>query len=383
MSSKSGINREDVEIAIFCALPIEARAIKNVMDNNPDDPEHSRATKTGPDENAYTLGKMGDRTVVLVHLPSVGKISSTLASTHLKHTYPNIELAILAGICGGVPKDGTKVTRNLGDVVIGTSVHQFDMRRLYPDQDQQSEHSRALLGEPSPEIVAFIKKLQSSKETLLETRQKTISTTMTTLGNKAPELPLWDVLYDANHWHMHHNKQCCTKGEKICEAARRATCEELQCDSDKNNTEHSLRQTELEPKIHFGQVGCGDVVMKSGTDRDNLAKQKRIIALDMEGAGIAMHEGCLFVKSISDYADSHKNKVWQEHASLASAACTKAIIGEWISTDKEELKEMAQKIQNNNIYGNANVGMVTQDATMRDPTFNFGCKMRQAPAGKA
>ncbi|CEI63729.1 unnamed protein product [Fusarium venenatum] len=366
MSRKSGVKRSDVEIAIICALPTEARAIQKLMENTSNDtvgnPDYSGATKTQPDENAYTLGEMDGHPVVLVHMPSVGKISATFASTHLKHTYTAIKLALLAGICGGVPKNGDEVKRRLGDVVIGTSVVQFDMGRQYPDKFEQSEHSQALLGKPSVEIQAFIKKLESSKEVLQQRMQTTIT------ENIATGFRLADDLYDATYWHIHRDADCCIQDEKICDTARRSTCESLHCD----DLDRREKRTELKPIIHFGPVGCGDTVMKSGTHRDNLAKGSKVIALDMEGAGTSMHQACLFVKSISDYADSHKNKDWQEHASLASAACVKAIIGQWHLSDKSALKSQAVRIQNVTVKDSAMVSMVAQDPVLHNATFNLG-----------
>ncbi|XEU97576.1 hypothetical protein FSHL1_002862 [Fusarium sambucinum] len=366
MSSNSGVNRSDVEIAILCALPMEARAFQTLMENTSQDtlsiPDFSDVTKSEPDENAYTLGKMGGYPVVLVHMPSVGKVSATLVSTHLKHTYTAIKLAVLAGICGGVPKDGDEVKRRLGDVVIGTSVVQFDLGRQYPDRFQQSEYSQTLLGNPSAEVQAFIKKLESSKEVLQQRMQTTIA------ANIATGFRLADDLYDATYWHMHRDAQCCSQDEKICDAARRSTCESLHCD----DLDRREKRTELKPIIHFGPVGCGDMVMKCGSHRDTLAKESKIIAFDMEGAGTSMHQACLFVKSISDYADSHKNKHWQEHASLAAAACTKAIIGQWHLSDKAALKAEAARIQNVDIRDNAMVSVVAQDPVMHNATFNLG-----------
>ncbi|KAG8674165.1 hypothetical protein FPOAC2_00166 [Fusarium poae] len=332
MSPKPGVERSDVEIAIICALPIEARAIQTLMENTSKDTvsntDRSEATKTQPDENAYTLGEMGGHPIVLVHMPSVGKVSATFVSTHLKHTYTAIKLALQVGICGGVPKDREEVKRRLGDVVIGTGVVQFDLGRQHPDRFEQSEHSQKLIGKPSVEIQAFIKKLQSSKENLEQIMQKTLAANITS------GFRLMDCLYDATYWHMHRNTECCTQDHKVCDEAKRSTCDSLHCE----DFQLFEKRTELKPVIHFGPVGSGDMVMQCRTHRDTLAKEKGIIAFDMEGVGTSMHQACLFVKGISDYADSHKNKDWQEHASLAAAACAKAIIGQWHLSDKSELK---------------------------------------------
>jgi nucleoside phosphorylase len=39
------------------------------------------------------------------------------------------------------------------------------------------------------------------------------------------------------------------------------------------------------------------------------------------------------IKGVCDYADSHKNKIWQDYAATTAAACMKALLKEWISED--------------------------------------------------
>jgi hypothetical protein len=66
--------------------------------------------------------------------------------------------------------------------------------------------------------------------------------------------------------------------------------------------------------------------MKSGEHRDKLAKAAKIIGFEMEGAGVCDNLRCLIIKGISDYADSHKNKVWQQYAAATAASCCKAFL---------------------------------------------------------
>lgn len=61
--------------------------------------------------------------------------------------------------------------------------------------------------------------------------------------------------------------------------------------------------------------------MKSDTHRDQADKQ--IIAYEMEGAGIWDNIPTLIINAVCDYADSHKNKIWQEYAAATAAACVK------------------------------------------------------------
>jgi nucleoside phosphorylase len=47
----------------------------------------------------------------------------------------------------------------------------------------------------------------------------------------------------------------------------------------------------------------------------------------MEGAGVWDIFPCVVIKGACDYADSHKNKVWQRYAAATAAACMKAFLG--------------------------------------------------------
>ncbi|KAI8204164.1 hypothetical protein K4K52_005063 [Colletotrichum sp. SAR 10_76] len=57
-----------------------------------------------------------------------------------------------------------------------------------------------------------------------------------------------------------------------------------------------------------------------------MAQQHGIIAFEMEGAGVWDEIPCIIVKSVCDYADSHKNKKWQGFAAVAAASATKAVL---------------------------------------------------------
>jgi nucleoside phosphorylase len=82
------------------------------------------------------------------------------------------------------------------------------------------------------------------------------------------------------------------------------------------------------PLVHFGFVGSGDTVMKSGQHRDLTAAQHNLIAFEMEASGIWDNLPCLVIKGVCDYADSHKNKHWQYYAAATAAACMKAVLEE-------------------------------------------------------
>uniref|UniRef100_A0A8H7N716 NB-ARC domain-containing protein n=1 Tax=Bionectria ochroleuca TaxID=29856 RepID=A0A8H7N716_BIOOC len=74
--------------------------------------------------------------------------------------------------------------------------------------------------------------------------------------------------------------------------------------------------------------------MKSGKDRDGIAMEHDIVAFEMEGAGVWDEVPCLIVKGICDYADSHKNKRWQNFAAATAASVMKAILGRYVASER-------------------------------------------------
>ncbi|KAK1656358.1 hypothetical protein BDP81DRAFT_364381 [Colletotrichum phormii] len=86
----------------------------------------------------------------------------------------------------------------------------------------------------------------------------------------------------------------------------------------------------FESRIHVGRIGSGDTVMKSGEHRDRVAQEHNIIAFEMEGAGVWEEIPCVIVKGVCDYADSHKNKLWQDFAAAMAASATKALMERYV-----------------------------------------------------
>lgn len=89
----------------------------------------------------------------------------------------------------------------------------------------------------------------------------------------------------------------------------------------------------MEPKIHYGLIASGNMVVKDGRRRDELFSQLRdrvggeCICFEMEAAGLMNNFPCLVIRGISDYADSHKNRTWRKYAAMTAAAYAKELLG--------------------------------------------------------
>jgi hypothetical protein len=128
-------DRRDFEIAIICALPLEATVIGAVFDKRWNDQTYGKAPR---DSNAYSTGVIGRHNVVLVHMPNMGKVAAAAAAAAaaacLRASFQGIQLALVVGICGGAPF-GKQLSEDiiLGDVVISDGLVQYDLGRQFPN----------------------------------------------------------------------------------------------------------------------------------------------------------------------------------------------------------------------------------------------------------
>jgi hypothetical protein len=80
------------------------------------------------------------------------------------------------------------------------------------------------------------------------------------------------------------------------------------------------------PAIFYGTIASANRLMKDAVIRDSLAKEKEVLCFEMEAAGLMNHFPCQVIRGICDYADSHKNKEWQEYAAMTAAAYAKNLL---------------------------------------------------------
>ncbi|KAL6788675.1 ankyrin repeat-containing domain protein [Trichoderma sp. SZMC 28012] len=152
--------------------------------------------------------------------------------------------------------------------------------------------------------------------------------------------PMNDRLFKPEYLHKHRPPSECatcsnTDGDDSCDSAKKATCEDLGCGELDPRPHSRMPHTSNEPQpiVHFGDMATGDTVMKSGTERDRIAARDKVIAFEMEGAGVwEMLPAALVIKGVCDYADSHKNKTWQDYAAATAAAAAKAFLEHWNTT---------------------------------------------------
>ncbi|KAK4148384.1 nucleoside phosphorylase domain-containing protein [Chaetomidium leptoderma] len=306
--------RADFKIAVICALPIEADAVDALFDHHWDDdgPPYDKAVS---DPNAYSTGAVGRHNVVLAHMPSIGKASAAAVAANCRTSFPNIKLALIVGVCGVVPfRPGNNEAAEtmLGDVIVSDGVVQYDLGRRLPEKFVLKDTLQDALGRPNTEIRALLAKLRGLRGR--KTLQGKMAGYMDVLRGE-PELAAvypgaaQDRLFEATYRHVSDGM----------------LCEECACDGELVSRAR-LEQGDGQPAVHFGLIASGDTVMKSGEDRDVIARQAGVIGFEMEGAGVWDIFPCVVIKGACDYADSHKTKAWQRYAAATAAACMKAFL---------------------------------------------------------
>ena len=328
-------DRRDFEIAIICALPLEASVIGACFDKQWDDQAYGKAPS---DSNAYSTGVIGHHNVVLVHMPNMGKVAAATAAACLRASFPGIQLALVVGICGATPFGKHNGDILLGDVVISEGLIQYDLGRQFPNNTfVRKDTPRDNLPRPGPNLRAALAKLQTEqgRRWLENKTSENLGILQQRLSNvvKYPGTTE-DRLFKSTYRHKHHNPLecviCADDGrDGVCDKAIEMSCQQLKCDE----RELVVRARPIQssnPVIHFGLVASGDTVMKSGEDRDDIAARDGVIAFEMEGAGVWENfPGSLVIKGVCDYADSHKNKRWQGYAAATAAAVTKGFLENW------------------------------------------------------
>lgn len=340
MREDQPVDRCVFDIALICALREESDAVEAAFDCFFEDDE-LHYEKVAGDPNSYTFGKIGAHHVVLAYTPGMGKASSASLAASFRASFPNIRLGMVVGICGGVPQPAEREKVFLGDIIISTGVVQLDFGRQYADQFVRKDTIQDNLARPNSEIRGFLHQLQGWKARghLQQNISRNNSEICAKEGFASWVRPtaVHDRLYRADYDHIHRDPRICSvcaqsRGSLVvCERARISSCEQLGCDqSQLIQREKSTGDTAA---IHFGRIASGDQVMKSAADRDRIANQEDIVAFEMEGAGVWDNFPTIMVKGVCDYADGHKNKQWQKYASVAAAACAKALLQKWRVTE--------------------------------------------------
>ncbi|KAI1356915.1 hypothetical protein F5Y01DRAFT_301082 [Xylaria sp. FL0043] len=327
----------DYTVGWVCALPKEQTAAIAMLDQRHDLPKLSRLPN---DHNTYTLGSIGSHNIVVACLPKgkIGTVSAATVATQMVNTFPSIKFGLMVGIGGGVPP---KV--RLGDVVVGTPVSQYPgvVQWDLGKEEQGNKFARTgSLNNPPSLLLSAVASLESEYEL---TGSK-IPDYLDEMVSKYPRLAqkylrsesFQDVLYKADYDHKEYNPhQANTDPPEDNEEVDDETESCQHCDKTQ-----IVRRRPRDMRVHSGLIASGNRVIKNATFRDKLLQdlQGNVLCIEMEAAGLMDNFPCIVIRGICDYADSHKNKVWQEHAAATAAAYAKELLGYVQPSDVDQEK---------------------------------------------
>ncbi|MFC7531559.1 hypothetical protein [Actinoplanes sp. GCM10030250] len=266
----------DATVGIITALPVEAHAVRSVLDD-------ARPTMIAGDPTRYVLGSVPgpepghEHTVVLATLPPDGTRSAATLATTMARSFPGLRLVIICGIAAGIRRSAGEEEIRLGDIVVATDgIVDFGHTRTADGPEPRP------LGRtpPSTLLLAADRRLQASEA--------------------AGAMPWLETVHRLA-----------------------AIPSFMRPDSDADD-----------PTVHRAAIGSTDMLLRSSRIRAELARQYEVVALEMEGAGIAAGavrtgRSWFMVRGISDFGDDSKSDSWQGYAALTAAAYTRSLLAEY------------------------------------------------------
>ena len=305
MSSLQTRSHGDYTVGWICALPTEMAAAQGMLDER-----HVVLPPRTQDNNNYAFGRIGDHNVVVACLPSgvMGTISAARVANQMLSTFTGLRFGLMVGIGGGVPSEEHDI--RLGDVVVSKptgsygGVIQYDFGKTV----QEGKFTRmGSLNRPPDVLLTALANLEAKH--MMEGHE--LAKYLREMVEKYPRMNAqfthpgiqYDSLYKAEYDHP----------------SGQATCE--QC----KGTQLVDREPRpsVDPFIHYGLIASGDQVMRHGATRNRLREELNVLCFEMEAAGLMDSFPCLVIRGVCDYADSHKNKRWQQYAAATAAAYAK------------------------------------------------------------
>ncbi|KAF7510001.1 hypothetical protein GJ744_007315 [Endocarpon pusillum] len=310
MATRKQLSAAAYTVGLIYVKPLEMHAITVMLDE-----EHDPITLQQGDNNEYTLGRIGAHNVVIAGPArgAQGKVAIADVVGSIPLTFTNMTVGLLVGIGGGVPHL-PKMDVRLGDVVVGApevgpAVVQYDLGKQLADDFEVTR----TLNKPPAQLLKVVNIVEDRYIRQEQGDESFFTTHLNRFTNyprmkrlyKRPATP--DRLFLASYAHEAGTQ--CTQHDKQYEEQRpdRDPADEIQ--------------------IHYGTILSGDRVMKHEVTRDQIsAKHNNGLCFEMEAAGLMDVFPCLVIRGICDYADSHKNKDWQEYAAATAAAYAREIL---------------------------------------------------------
>jgi nucleoside phosphorylase len=315
-SSQRQLRCADYHVAWICPVAdVELLPARLMLDEEHLTPPYN----THFDENTYICGAINGHGVVVATCPpgETGNVNAGRLTGSMFKTFPNIRMAVLVGIGGGIPRlassEDSLENIHLGDVVVG-----------WPGDGKPAcvYHDR---GRSKP----------NGEFEMVGTMQNPDWRLINTLGVLATDYELGRTTFEDQLARLRGHKKFAHPGlehDRLFRATYRhadrysdscITCDESELVQRPQRTEANKSNL----VFHQGRIATGNAVIRDGELRDQIGiRCNGAICVEMEAAGVDVNRKCLIIRGISDYADSHKHDAWRSYAAGTAAAFTRELL---------------------------------------------------------
>ena len=313
----------------IAALAKELAAALAMLDERHDEPDDFEQSLS--DDNSYHWGRIGHHNIVIASLAAgvYGTTSAATTAIHMLSSFPNIKVGLMVGIGAGIASPNQRHDIRLGDIVVSLpqgksgGVLQYDLGKSRTSEDQgHTTHTFERVGSLNSPPAALLKALTS-----LQARVKMEGSNVSSLLHHMLErYPKMAKNEPSNPGFIYQGQE----NDKLFEASYTHNSD-IRCDEcDLTRTVPRATRSDPDvPRVHYGVIASGNKLVKDAAERDMILKEsgEDCICLEMEAAGLMNSFPCLVIRGICDYADSHKNDIWQEYAAATAAAYAKEFLG--------------------------------------------------------
>jgi nucleoside phosphorylase len=315
-SSNRQLRCSDYHVAWICPVAdIELLPARLMLDEEHSTPPYD----THYDENTYICGAINGHAVVIATCPpgETGNVNAGRLAGPMFKTFPNVRMAVLVGIGGGIPRsipaEDPLDDIHLGDVVIGWP-GDGKPACVYHDRGKSKVDGEfdmvSTMQNPDWRLINALGVLISDHEL-----------NRTTFDNQLARLQRHrkfaypghehDRLFKPTYHHVGDSRSICT------------ACDQKQL----VHRPHRNEDEKHKLIFHRGRIATGNTVIQDGESRDQIgARCDGALCIEMEAAGVDVNRQCLVIRGISDYADSHSNDVWKSYAAGKAAAFTRELL---------------------------------------------------------
>ncbi|KAF1981079.1 kinesin light chain, partial [Aulographum hederae CBS 113979] len=284
------------------------------------DEEHQPpAYNTHYDENTYIFGIISGHAVVIATCPSglTGNVNAGKLTGSMFKTFPNIKMALLVGIGGGVPysipREDPLQDIHLGDVVVGWPGDGKPAVVYYDSGRWKGDGQYEMLGtvdKPEWRLTSALTKVVIDHKRGKAKFQDHLSRLSANKEFQSPGIEQ-DRLYKSRYNHVGERNSRCSD------------CDSAQLVERPKRTEDQRKQF----VFHQGRIATGNSVIRDGVYRDQISERcSSVLCIEMEAAGIDVNGKCLVIRGIADYADSHKGDLWKNYAAGNAAVFARELL---------------------------------------------------------